>query len=223
MEILSKQRKMIWVGLAPIFIVLGMVSPVAAASNAMYLLPASKTVASGDSFIVDVHTSSTDPVNAAQVSLTYPADQLTYVSTSFVGSPFEIQAGSAGGNGSVKIGLGTMTPFTGDKQIATVTLRAATMGTTGTIGFASGTLLLSNGVPLPITPTGTIVSFTGTASTPITKTSPSTPTTNAVNSDTKEAAASPTKTADPLPVAIKNTKQPVNKEPLLTNTKRVQL
>jgi hypothetical protein len=85
MEILSKQRKMIWVGLAPLFIVLGMVSPVAAASNTMYLLPASKTVTSGDSFIVDVHTSSTDPVNAAQVSLTYPADELTYVSTSFVG------------------------------------------------------------------------------------------------------------------------------------------
>lgn len=114
---------------------LGFVAP----NTRLYLNPASKTVIQDTSFGVAVRVDTGgEEVNAVQANLTYPADRLEFVSIDPAGSAFEITAQSVGGNGSIKISRGTLTPVTGDKLIATVNFKALSGDGSAEVVFASG-------------------------------------------------------------------------------------
>src|SRR5689334_15585976 len=73
-----------------------------AAGASIYLSPSARSVTSGASFSIAIRMSSGSAVNAVQANVTYPTSKLDYLSTSFSGSAFEIQAQSTGGGGSVQ-------------------------------------------------------------------------------------------------------------------------
>jgi hypothetical protein len=138
----KKQISRTLIFLVTIVTVLFRVPMAHAASGALYISPASKTVYSGSTFNVSVRFSSSSAVNAAQVNITYPADKLDFVSVSYGGSAFEIQAQSSGGGGNVTISRGTTGALTGDKLIGTLSFRAKTNTGSATISVLNSSKLV---------------------------------------------------------------------------------
>lgn len=132
-----------------VFFLLGIFSfvparPAHAAAN-MYLSPGAATISQGSTFSVAVRTNTGgSSVNAAQANLTYPADKLTYLGISSVGTAFEIQAESSGGGGSVKIGRGSVSAKSGDLLIASVTFSAIPSSGSATVSFSGGSSVVSS-------------------------------------------------------------------------------
>jgi len=142
-------------------------------SASMSLSPASKTVSQGASFDVGVYEDSgTTAVNAVQANLSYPGNILTFVKVDTSGSAFTTTAQATGGNGSVKIALGTCggcAPATNLKLVAVVTFKAANPGTASVaIDNDSGIISASDNTALASTNTGAvyIVISSGTSSPP---------------------------------------------------------
>lgn len=130
-----------------LFVLLFLVTPRAAlAATQMYLSPASASVASGQEFAVAIRENSgADTVNAVQANLSYNAAQLDVSSVSYTGSAFGIQVQELRNTGSVAIGVGSLTPVTGDNLVATVTFKAKTgVNASATVQFASGTEVISS-------------------------------------------------------------------------------
>lgn len=131
----------------------------------MSLSPVTKTVSQGTSFDVGIYgDSGSDPVNAVQVNLSYPADKLSYVSTTSNLTDWPVVAQTTGGSGSINIGRGTTTPLTGSHLIATVTFNAIAAGT-AQVGIApgSGMVRSTDNAAEPSTNTGGVYTITSTA------------------------------------------------------------
>lgn len=114
----------------------------AAGSATMYLSPASGSHNVGDTFSVGVwEDSGSDDINGVQANLSYPANLLTYVSST-VSSTFNIVGENSGGSGSVAIGVAkTAPPVHGAQQVATVNFKVTNSGS-ATISFASGSAVV---------------------------------------------------------------------------------
>lgn len=131
-----------------------------AATGSIYLSPSSRTVTGGSNFSVSIRMSSSDAVNAVQANLNYPTDKLDFISTSFSGSAFEIQAQSTGGGGKVQIARGTTSSVSGDKLIATVTFKAKPNSGSTAITVASDSTLVNNGTEIPSSKGSATITFT---------------------------------------------------------------
>lgn len=85
------------------------------------LTPDQQIMGANTSFNLSIdEDSSTDPVNAIQFSLTYPASSFSRVVTSTMNTGFPIQAQNSQGNGIIKIARGAITPVRGKQHIATI-------------------------------------------------------------------------------------------------------
>lgn len=120
-------------------------SPNVFASGNLYLTPGSLTGGVGSNVSVSVRTNITsDTVNAVQANLAYPADKLDFVSINAASSPFNIQAESTGGGGTVRIARGIVgTGISGDRLIAVVTFKVKQNTGTAAIGFAGDSAIVS--------------------------------------------------------------------------------
>src|SRR5262249_41924482 len=119
-----------------------------AATNQLYLTPASGTVLNGNTVDVAIHENSdTKTVNAVQANLTYDPAKLQFVSISSAGTAFPLVAQSTGGSGTVQIAraiTGGSAPVSGDQLVATVTFKAIVGGTTAAVSFGSGSAVVSS-------------------------------------------------------------------------------
>lgn len=96
-------------------------------SAQLLLYPNKLTLVSGETLTIPIKVSSgTNPVNAVQVNLSYPASSFDFSSIDSAGSAFEIQAENSGGGGIVRIARGTTTPVTVINLVAIVNLSAKT-------------------------------------------------------------------------------------------------
>jgi hypothetical protein len=114
-----------------------------AASGSITLSPGSDTVAPGGTLSVNVfEDSGAEPVNAAKITINYPADKFDFVRIS-PGSVFDVGAISSGGSGSVQIERGATSPQTGSHLVATVSLKAKVNTGGASLAIASGSILVS--------------------------------------------------------------------------------
>lgn len=91
----------------------------------VHLVSQNATLSSGQTVTVYVKIDSgTNPVNAVQVNILYPANKLDFVSIDALKSAFDIQAENNGGGGIVKMGRGIIKPVSGEQLVATVNFRA---------------------------------------------------------------------------------------------------
>lgn len=147
--------------------------PAQAAGSAIYLSPSNRSLAKGATIAVAVRVNAASSVNAVQANLTYPADKLDYVSISYGGSAFGVQAQSAGGGGTVQIGRGSFDGVSGDKLVATVTFRAKVDSGNATVSVSADSSLANDGAVVAASKSG--ASYTLTAA-PVTTPPPPTPT-----------------------------------------------
>lgn len=123
-------------------------SPVFAAPASLSLSPASTSAIIGSSFNVGVYVNTGgNAVNAVQANLTYPANQLDYVSVTS-SAAFPVDAQSTGGGGTVSIARGAITPVNGSQLVATVRFKAKVSTGTAAINFASTSGVASNGTAI---------------------------------------------------------------------------
>jgi hypothetical protein len=117
--------------------------PVHAASARLYLSPAASTVYNGQTFTVSVREDSgSEPVNAVQANLSYPANLLQFVSVSG-SSSFGVAAESSGGGGSVRIARGAQPAVTGDKLVASVRFKVLAASGKAAVSIAGGSSVVS--------------------------------------------------------------------------------
>ncbi len=118
------------------------------AAPAVWLSPASSSLALNSTFTVEVRENSgTTPVNAVQANFSYPATLVDFVSISTSSTAFGLEAQSFGGNGQVTMARGTCggcAAVTGDQLIATVTFKTKSTNGTAAMAFTSGTALISS-------------------------------------------------------------------------------
>lgn len=129
------------------------------AGGSLYLSPSGASVASGSSIALYVRVNATSAVDAVQANLSYPADKLTFLS-SYGGDAFEIQAENSGGNGSIRIGRGTLSAKSGDNLIATISFRAIPSSGSASIGFTSGSEAVKGGSVVVSATSGATITFT---------------------------------------------------------------
>src|SRR6266511_4333640 len=92
-----------------------------AASATMSLSPSSGTYTTGNNFAIKVYENSgTEPVNAVEASISYPASLVDYVSVTN-SSAFSVLASTSGGSGTVDIQRGALPAVTGNQLVATIT------------------------------------------------------------------------------------------------------
>lgn len=122
---------------------------VGAAGNAsLSLSPGSSSTVKDSQLTVAINMSSTEPVNAIQVGLTYDSSKLQYVSTSATNSAFNAEAvPTEGGNGSVNITRyisgGSTVSGTG-KLVAGVTFKALASSGSSPITFNTSNTHISS-------------------------------------------------------------------------------
>jgi len=183
-----------------------LVAPAYAASATLYLSPSSGSVANGNTLTLYVYEDSgTEPVNAVQANLSYPASQLQFLSTSS-SSAFSVVAQNTGGSGSVQIGRGALPSVTGNQLVATVQFKALVGSGTAAVSFAGGSQVVSansNANIMTVSPGGSY-GLTTPAPSPTPSPSPA-PTTSKSSSTTK---ATPAPAPSPAP-APKDTTPPV--------------
>jgi hypothetical protein len=119
-------------------------STVTGVGNAkMYVTPSAKDVSTGSPVTLEVWVDSgSDPVNAVQANLSYPADKFDFQSIDTKGSAFEIQAVSTGGDGKVSIARGHIGELKGSNLVAKVTLVAKGDKGDAALSFAEGSALV---------------------------------------------------------------------------------
>ncbi|HEU4966496.1 MAG TPA: cohesin domain-containing protein [Candidatus Saccharimonadales bacterium] len=117
--------------------------PAYAASAMLYLSPSSGTVINGNTLTVDVRENSgTEPVNAVQANMSYPASLLQFVGITS-SSAFSVAAQNSGGSGTVQIGRGALPSVTGDQLVATVQFKALASSGAAAISFTGGSSVVS--------------------------------------------------------------------------------
>lgn len=112
---------------------------VASGSPRLYLMPASASYASGGTLVVTIMANSyTEAVNAVQANLTYSSARLTFQSIDTSYSNFTTTLQSAGGGGSVQVGVGILaSSLAGAQEVARVTFTLSSAGA-ASISFAAG-------------------------------------------------------------------------------------
>jgi outer membrane biosynthesis protein TonB len=114
----------------------------AAPAATMSISPASGAHTTGQSFTINIfENSGTEPVNAAEASISYPASMLNYVSVTN-SSAFSVVATTSGGGGTVDIQRGALPPVSGNQLIASVTFNVIAAGTAN-ITFNSASKVVS--------------------------------------------------------------------------------
>ena len=109
----------------------------------MYITPNKQRLALDGSLTANIWVNSySQPVNAVQAILTYPADKLFYVSSDATSSQFTIQAESTNTEGQLIIARGSTTPLTGDQLVATVVFKPKVAGKAA-LNFDAASQLLS--------------------------------------------------------------------------------
>lgn len=116
--------------------------PAYAASATLSLSPASSSVTNGSTFTVNVRVNSDEPVNAAEVHLSYPANLLQYVRINS-SSAWSFEFASSGGNGAVRIDRGANPAAKGDSLIASVQFKALSSSGSAAVNVDSGSQVLS--------------------------------------------------------------------------------
>ena len=148
----------------------------AATTNTLTLSPASGTVALGGNFTVTiVENSGTEPVNAIEADLTFNSSQLQYVGedTATSSSAFDVQVPARTGTGSVAIARGATTAKTGQQNVAVLTFKALTLGSS-TISFAGTSAIVNTADHVDIL--GGVGNTTGATYTATDQTAPNAPT-----------------------------------------------
>ncbi|MBW4061806.1 hypothetical protein HJC99_04530 [Candidatus Saccharibacteria bacterium] len=118
----------------------------AAGTAALYLSPASGSVANGTKLTVGIRMKTASLVNSVQANLTYQTSGLTFDSISGDGSAFPLSAQGNGGNGTVTVVRATNgggAPVTGDVLMANITFIATANSGTATIKFGAGSVVLT--------------------------------------------------------------------------------
>jgi hypothetical protein len=111
----------------------------------MYLTPTKQNLGEGDAVIASVWVDSHDlPVNAVQAVVKYPADKLTYISSSSASSQFTVQAQATQAKGRVVIARGSTTALTGNQLVASLTFKSISNRGHATIEFDTSSLLMSS-------------------------------------------------------------------------------
>ncbi len=125
-------------------------SAVASASTnvSLYITPSSGTYAINDTIAVNIREDSgTTGLVGVQADLTYNTADLQFVAINTSGSAFPTNGpDNTGGNGSVNIDVFTATPQTGDQDVADVSFKVISTGTTNLnftgssqVGYSNGT------------------------------------------------------------------------------------
>lgn len=111
----------------------------AAGTAKLYLSPDSADVSQNSSLTVSIRVNSgSEQINVVQANLSYPADKLDFV-TITNSSAFSIPVGEdQGGNGSVRIGRGSLMPVSGDQLVASVEFKVKAVDGSASITFAAG-------------------------------------------------------------------------------------
>lgn len=87
----------------------------------LQLNPTSKNVKVGEEFSVQINVDTAGKaINAVQSNLAYDKNSIEYISADTASGAFEFTAQAEGGNGSVKVAVGNVTPLTGKQLVATV-------------------------------------------------------------------------------------------------------
>jgi hypothetical protein len=118
------------------------------------------------------------PINAVEADLSYPASQLQYVGINYSGGAFTINTPTnGGGNGSVSIQNGSVTPISGSALIATVTFKALASSGSAAINVAGSSNLINanTNTTVPYYGSGTSVKFGVVAIAPTAAASPAPP------------------------------------------------
>lgn len=116
----------------------------AGSQTTMYITPNKQRLALDGSLVASVWVNSySQPVNAVQAILTYPADKLFYVSADTTSSQFTIQAETTNNEGRLVIARGSTTPLTGNQLVATVVFKPKASGKAA-LNFDATSQLLSS-------------------------------------------------------------------------------
>lgn len=87
---------------------------------------------------IEITIDSSVPVNAAQLSITYPPSQFRVIAVDTQGSKFTIAAEESIQNGVVKLARGNVQPLTGKSLFATLVVRPLTgNASTDSFGYSS--------------------------------------------------------------------------------------
>jgi hypothetical protein len=126
--------------LSALFLITLLLQPLAASAAATIGLSSSGAATRGGIVTVGIYENSGgDAVNAASVTLSYPANLLTYTGVSNSGA-FNIAAATSGGGGKVFLERGALSPVAGRQLIATVSFRAAAVGSAA-VTVSGGSIL----------------------------------------------------------------------------------
>ena len=188
-----------------LIIAMGFSQHVYAANSQMYLSPAGGSYTSGQTFSVNVRVNAQSDINVIQANLSYPADKLEVSSISYAGSAFDIQAESTFGGGSIRIGRGVISTFSGDRLVATVIFSVRSNSGTATVSFSGGSLIANNGVEEPTTKGGGSYTFYAPSPTPSAP-KPTTPTATNPNAPSTQTTQPVVPTVDTVkPEIIEST------------------
>lgn len=172
---------------------------VSASTSRLYLSPSSGKYKSGQSFTVKIRVSAGQSVNAVQANLSYSATKLSVSSMSYGGSAFEIQAESSASGGSIRIGRGTTSAFTGDRLVGSITFKAKTGSGSASVSFTGGTTLANNGSSITSSTSGGSYSFY-------------TPTSTSSSSSSKNSSSTSSKTTTTAPASTADSPKPDTKK-----------
>jgi len=118
-----------------------------AKANASFILePAKKTLASGDELIltVSLDTGQGNKTNSYIASLSYPEDQLEFVSIDTSKSPFNMALEAKGGDGKVTIMRGTTEAQSGKALVGTVKFKAKTSTSSDRVTVSNNSAIISS-------------------------------------------------------------------------------
>lgn len=119
-----------------------------AARASLYLSPSSKTVTVGDSFTVGLYVSADSAINAAEATLTFPADKLrvSSISKSGIFSLWAVEPNYSNSSGRITFSGGLPSPgYKGTSgKILTVTFKATGAGKPK-VSITGGTVLANDG------------------------------------------------------------------------------
>lgn len=105
----------------------------------LYLTPSGGSFVNGSTLVVTImENSNSEAVNVVQANLTYPTARMTFQSIDTSHSNFTTTIQSAGGSGSVQIGVGLLGgSLTGAQEVARVTFSLIGTGS-ASVTFAAG-------------------------------------------------------------------------------------
>lgn len=119
-------------------------APAYAAAASISMVPSVTSATTNETVTVTItEDSGTEPVNAVQANLSYPASSLQYVSAAN-STAFPIDAQTVANNGTLQLARGAYSPVTGSQSVAVLTFKI--LGSTGTaaLAFMSGTAVVSS-------------------------------------------------------------------------------